>query len=64
MLQDLLIKNGTNLLKTGTLVLITTLTQQALRDSSKDTIENITKDVRRIKYEYTVGREAIEPQNP
>lgn len=55
MITDLIAKNGSNLLKTGTFVILSTIANQAVRDSSKETILEITKDIRRIKNTYRLN---------
>jgi len=49
MITQVIAKNGGNLLKTGIIVILSTLASQAARNSSKDTLNNIKMDCRKMK---------------
>ena len=51
MLSDIIQRNGYNILKTGTMLLLSSLASQALRDTTDKTMKTIAKDVKKVKTE-------------
>ena len=49
MLLELVKRNGGNLLKAGAFLLLSNLASQALRDVTKDTMDDMARDIRRVK---------------
>ena len=49
MLLELVKRNGGNLLKAGAFLLLSNLASQALRDVTKDTMDELARDVRRVR---------------
>ena len=51
MLSDIIQRNGYNILKTGTMFLLSSLASQALRETTDKTMKTIAKDVKKVKTE-------------
>jgi len=51
MLFEMVKKHGGNLLKTGLMLLGSTLLTQALRDQTKETMDCAARDIRKLRYE-------------
>ncbi len=51
MLSELLQRNAYNFLKTGTVFLLSSLATQTLRDTSNQTMRELSKDIRQVKTE-------------
>ena len=49
LLLELVKRNGGNLLKAGAFLLLSNLASQALRDVTKDTMDELARDVRRVR---------------
>lgn len=49
LLLELVKRNGGNLLKAGAFLLLSNLASQALRDVTKDTMDDMARDIRRVK---------------
>ena len=49
MIPDKIAKHGSNLLKTGFLFVLSSITSQAVRNSGKETLQEITMDFRKFK---------------
>ncbi|MBS3949157.1 MAG: hypothetical protein KGZ53_00585 [Peptococcaceae bacterium] len=52
MLLELVKRNGSNLLKAGAFLLLSNLASQALRDVTKDTMDDMARDIRRVKRDF------------
>lgn len=51
MLIDLVKRHGGNLLKTGLILLASTLISQTLRAQTQETMDCVARDVRKIRYD-------------
>ena len=51
MLSEVIQRNAYNFLKTGTVFLLSSLASQALRETSNETMRDLSKDIRQVKTE-------------
>ena len=51
MLSQLIQRNAYNILKTGSVFLLSSLASQALRETSNETMRDLSKDIRQVKIE-------------
>lgn len=58
MLKDSLLKTGTNVMKLGVALLVSTIASQAVREMTNETLNNIIKDFKSIRREYQERRQA------
>ena len=52
MVTEMIKKHGTNLLKTGIVVVFTNLANQVLREMARDTMDSIAADIRRVRHDF------------
>lgn len=52
MIGEIITRTGGNVLKVGTILIISTLTSAALKDASNRTMTEMARDIRRVKTDY------------
>ncbi len=60
MLSEIIQKNGFNILKTGGILILSTLANQALRETTDKTMKEMVKDVRKVKTDIKDRKSKLE----
>ncbi|EEG78372.1 hypothetical protein [Dethiobacter alkaliphilus] len=56
MYSEIATRTGTNLLRVGTTLLLSTIVSTAMKDVSNDALSTLAKDIRRIKTDFNERR--------